>query len=62
MKLLRGGAAASLTLIVFLSLITFVGHTQSGPSSLDGFNDESANVERRIETQFRAVPSQASAR
>ena len=59
MRMFRGGLVLILPLVV-LAIVTRTGSTQT--STLDGFTEGTANAERRIEAQFRSIPSPASAR
>ena len=59
MRIFRGGVLLILPLVV-LTIVTRSGTTQT--STLDGFTEEGSTTERRIEAQFRSVPSPASAK
>jgi len=59
MRMFRSGVALTLALLI-TALIARTGATQT--SALDGFSDDASTGQRRIEAQFRSVPSPASAR
>jgi N-acetylated-alpha-linked acidic dipeptidase len=55
----RSGVTLTLALLI-TALIARTGTTQT--SALDGFSDDAATEQRRIEALFRSIPSPASAR
>ncbi len=59
MTMFRSGIVLTLALLI-AALIARSASTQTSP--LDGFSDDTSTSQRRIEAQFRSIPSPASAR